>query len=92
MSSTANHLTSRSSPNIDTKYPIHHYLSFSRFSPTQHVFLTHITAQTKLKTYDVAVDDQLWQQAMNAEIEVLECNHTWSLVSLPPDHKTIGCL
>ena len=28
---------------------------------------------------------------MNAEITALECNHTWSLIPLPPSHKAIGC-
>ena len=31
MSSRANHLTSSSSPNTVTRFPLHHYLSFSRF-------------------------------------------------------------
>jgi hypothetical protein len=28
---------------------------------------------------------------MNAEIQALETNHTWSLVDLPPHKKPIGC-
>ena len=44
MSSGANHLTSSSSPNTGTRYPLHHYLSFSRFSPTQRTFLALIIA------------------------------------------------
>ncbi|XP_022972821.1 uncharacterized protein LOC111471344 [Cucurbita maxima] len=49
-----------------------------------------ITTQTKPKTYDEAVGNPLWQQAMNDEIGALERNHTWSLVPLPPGHKAIG--
>ena len=61
MSSGANHSTSSSSPGTGTRYPIHHYLSFSRFSPTQRAFLALITSQIKPKTYDEAVGDLLWQ-------------------------------
>jgi len=68
MSSGANHLTSSSSPGTGTRYPLHHYLSFSRFSPTQRTFLTLITAKTEPKTYDEAVGDPLWPQTMNDEI------------------------
>ena len=72
MSSGANHLTSSSSPNIGTKYPLHHYLSLSRFSPTQLAFLALITVQTEPKTYDEVVGNSLWQQTMNDEIAALE--------------------
>ena len=49
MSYEANYLTSSSNPNTDTKYPFHHYLSFSRFSPTQRGFLALITTRHNLK-------------------------------------------
>ena len=91
MSSGANHLTSSSSPYTGTRYPLHDYLSFSHFSPTQYAFLALITSQTEPKTYDEAVGDPLRQQAMNDEIAALERNHTWSLVPLPPGHEAIGC-
>lgn len=32
-----------------------------------------------------------WQSAMRAEIDALEKNGTWTVVSLPPDKKAIGC-
>ena len=60
ISSGANHLTSSSSPNTCTRYPLHDYFSFYRFSPNQHAFLALITAQTEPKTYDEAVGDPLW--------------------------------
>ncbi|BBG99437.1 transposable element gene [Prunus dulcis] len=28
---------------------------------------------------------------MHSELQALEANHTWSLVSLPPSHRPIGC-
>ena len=76
MFSRANHLTSSSSPNTGTRYPLHRYLSFSRFSPAQRAFLALITAQTKPKIYDEVVGNPLWQQVMKDEIAALERNHT----------------
>ena len=49
ISSDSNHLTSTSSPNTNIRYPLHHYLSFSRFSPTQCVFLALIKPKQNLK-------------------------------------------
>ena len=60
MSLGANHLTSSSSPNTGTRYPLHRYLSFSRLSPTQRAFLALITAQTEPKIYDEVVGNPLW--------------------------------
>ena len=49
ISSATNHLTSSSSPSIDTRYPLHHYISLS-FSLTQRATLALIIAQTEPKT------------------------------------------
>ena len=41
-------------------------------------------------SYDKAALDTNWQQAMAAELEALEENHTWSLVDKPPGCTVIG--
>ena len=38
-----------------------------------------------------SIDADLWQEAINDEMESLESNNTWHLVDLPPGCKTIGC-
>jgi hypothetical protein len=74
-----------------TRYPLSHYLSYSRISSTHCAFLANITAHKEPQSYDQAVHDPQWQAAMNTELEALQQNNTWSLVPLPPCHKPIGC-
>ncbi|KAA0036533.1 retrotransposon protein, putative, Ty1-copia subclass [Cucumis melo var. makuwa] len=38
-----------------------------------------------------SVDVNLWQKAINDEMDSLESNRTWHLVDLPPPCKAIGC-
>ncbi|KAL0533174.1 hypothetical protein IC582_030389 [Cucumis melo] len=38
-----------------------------------------------------SVDVNLWQEAINDEMDSLESNRTWHLVDLPPRCKAIGC-
>jgi len=43
------------------------------------------------KNVQEALDHPGWQQAMIVEMQALENNGTWELVSLPPGKKTVGC-
>ena len=36
-------------------------------------------------------DSELWQEAVNDEMDSLQLNKTWKLVDLPTGCKTIGC-
>jgi len=45
---------------------------------------------TSLQEALSSLDADLWQEAINAEIDSLESNKTWHLVDLPPGCKPIG--
>jgi hypothetical protein len=40
--------------------------------------------------YKQAREHECWQQAMEAELQTLEANHTWDIISCPPHVKPIG--
>ena len=42
-------------------------------------------------TVQEALMDPKWKKAMNDEMEALQKNHTWELVLLPNEKKTVGC-
>ncbi|KAK2455989.1 putative mitochondrial protein [Trifolium repens] len=46
---------------------------------------------TNLQEALSSLDADLWQEAINDEMESLESNRTWHLVDLPPGCKPIGC-
>ena len=37
-----------------------------------------------------AIKDKKWAKAMAVEMDALEKNQTWELVSLPPERKQLG--
>lgn len=41
-------------------------------------------------SYDQAVKEEAWKQAMKIEIDAIERNNTWKLEELPAGHKPIG--
>lgn len=73
------------------KYPIGEVLSDERFSLSHKCFLTAITTEKIPKSFEEAMHDPRWREAMQREIDALELNETWSLESLPTSKKALGC-
>lgn len=91
LSAQVNRSCSTSNPQPGTRFPLSHFLSYSRISSAHCAFLANITSHTEPHSYAQAILDPKWQQAMNAELEALNNNNTRSLVPLPVGHKPIGC-
>lgn len=53
-------------------------------------FLAAIIPKTDPATFQKAVKEVHWVEAMNQELDALEKNHTWDVTSLPPNRKAIG--
>ena len=73
-------LTANASTTI--RYPLHSVLSYSRLSPSHFHFVMSISSTTEPTSYAEASRHDYWIKAMNAELEALELNHTWTLTSL----------
>ncbi|KAL4309623.1 hypothetical protein GQ457_01G010300 [Hibiscus cannabinus] len=79
------------SSDSSSKYPISSYVSYSHFPSHTQTFIASINTILEPKSYSQAIQNPVWIKAMQEEIQALENNHTWSLVSLPSDKTPIGC-
>lgn len=73
------------------KYPIQGSVSYSRISPGYTSFLTMVDTLRTPSSYEEAVKNQNWQEAMEEEMAALLKNGTWELVSCPQGKKPVGC-
>lgn len=74
-----------------TVYPLQNYLSHSRLSSSHMAFVASLDNHTEPTSYTQAMRDPRWREAMRHEINALEENGTWTLQSLPPGKRPIGC-
>ncbi|CAH9133273.1 unnamed protein product [Cuscuta epithymum] len=72
-----------------TQYPISNFLNYERFSTKHRAFLVAISSHNEPKTFSQAVQNPLWREAMQKEIQALEENGTWTLVHLPSNKKLV---
>lgn len=84
------HATSSSSVESGIRFPIANYASCARFSDTHTEFLAAITAGTEPTTYKQASTHEHWRLAMQTELDTLQTNNTWCMMSLPLGKKAIG--
>ncbi|RVW62418.1 Retrovirus-related Pol polyprotein from transposon RE1 [Vitis vinifera] len=88
----SNHLPPlSSSPQKGTCYPLCNFVSYHRYSPQHRSFTATVSQDIEPTSYAEAASHSHWQEAMQSELATLEANHTWSLTSLPPGKKLIGC-
>ncbi|RVW77586.1 Retrovirus-related Pol polyprotein from transposon RE1 [Vitis vinifera] len=80
-----------SSPQKGTRYPLCNFVSYHRYSPQHRSFTAAVSQDIEPTSYAEAASHSHWQEAMQSELAALEANHTWSLTSLPPGKKPIGC-
>ncbi|XP_075658622.1 uncharacterized protein LOC142628397 [Castanea sativa] len=74
-----------------TSHPLPTYISYVNLSPSYKSFCCAISSILEPIFYHKAASNPKWQDAMDAEINALEANNTWTITSLPPSKKPIGC-
>ena len=72
-------------------YHLSHYLSYNRLSPIHKSFVFVLSLETEPKSYNEASQSPLWRVAMDTELQALEANSTWHIMSLPSGKHTVGC-
>ena len=79
-SSTSSSVQSKSS---GTPYPLTHYVNCNAFSAQHRKFLAAVTSGFKPQTFNEAMKDEKWRNAIQKEIQALEDNGTWIVTTLP---------
>nr|AFP55546.1 gag-pol polyprotein [Rosa rugosa] len=73
------------------KYPVAKYVSTHRLSKPYAAFVNQLSSVSLPSKVQDAMKDEKWMKAMTVEMDALEKNCTWELVSLPQGKKTVGC-
>ncbi|KAG7588340.1 Reverse transcriptase RNA-dependent DNA polymerase [Arabidopsis suecica] len=74
-----------------TPYPISSVLSYSSLKLPYQSFVLSYSLETEPKTFKLAIISVQWTKAMDVELEAIELNKTWSVVSPPPGKNIVGC-
>jgi Reverse transcriptase (RNA-dependent DNA polymerase) len=72
-------------------HDIAQFVSYSHISPVHGAFIASLHIVSIPKCWQVAKNDPKWKSVMLEELEALDKNKTWELVSLPPGKKAVGC-
>ena len=67
------------------------YISYSLLSEPFRAFINTITKDFIPQTYSEAKGHKVWIDSMGVEIGAMTRTATWSITTLPPDKKAIGC-
>ena len=79
------------SPHHTTLYPLSSVLSYKKFSPSYYMCLLAHSLETEPKTFKEAMASDVWKATVNDELQEMEANRTWDVVSLPKDKIVVGC-
>ncbi|XP_076888172.1 uncharacterized protein LOC143538502 [Bidens hawaiensis] len=71
------------SQDSSTVYPLSNYISYDKFSKSHKIFLAAIESNDEPKSFNQAMQDEKWRDAMKKEIRALEENGMWTLENLP---------
>ncbi|GJS62522.1 retrotransposon protein, putative, ty3-gypsy subclass [Tanacetum coccineum] len=75
--------------NSSKKYGLEKVVNYSKLSSGNYCFSTSLNKSIEPSTFYEAIKDRNWIDAMNAEIEALNRNNTWTITTLPKGRKAI---
>jgi len=84
-------LTKKKTTSGDCSHSIANVVDYHSISPAYRSYVTKFSQEREPLSYNEALQDSRWIQAMKDEIQGLENNHKWEIVELPEDKRAIGC-
>ncbi|KAJ0567388.1 putative RNA-directed DNA polymerase [Helianthus annuus] len=73
------------------KFGYERVVNYANLSPENVCFASNVNKILEPSSYQEAVKDSNWVNAMNEELSALHESNTWSVVELPKGRKPIGC-
>ena len=77
-------------PIFPTPYPISSFISYESLSPSYRSYVLTYSLEREPKTFKQAMTSDIWTQSVNVELDALEQNITWDIVSLPIGKNVVG--
>ncbi|GJW13503.1 putative nucleotidyltransferase, ribonuclease H [Tanacetum coccineum] len=72
------------------KYGIERVVNYANLNHDNYCFASALNKSVEPTSYEEAILDSNWIDAMIFKIEALNENHTWEITDLPPNRKAIG--
>ncbi|CAN1181640.1 Retrovirus-related Pol polyprotein from transposon TNT 1-94 [Linum perenne] len=88
---TPAYLTDYMVGHVRSPYPINSYTTYDQLSHKHKYLAMTITNLNEPTSFNEAVKDENWRNAMKNELQALEDNHTWDIVPCPEGKKPVGC-
>ncbi|KAJ0482050.1 putative RNA-directed DNA polymerase [Helianthus annuus] len=73
------------------KYGIEKVVNYANLSFDNLCLVASLNKSVEPNSYNEAIKDTRWIEAMNNEMEALHRNNTWEVVDLPKNRKPVGC-
>jgi hypothetical protein len=83
--------SSVTNPSSSSKYPLSASLTYQSLSPAHTHYIMNLSTISEPSSYEEAMKNENWTNAVKTELSALMNTNTWSLVTLPPHKKAIGC-
>lgn len=78
------------SSNSSTTHPLAKFFSYNHLHPQRKCYVIKTLETTDSTDFTEAANEQKWILTMQEEIDALEKNKTWEIITLPPEKIAIG--
>ena len=82
---------SLSPQNHTSPHPISSVLSYHRLSSSYYMCQVAFSQESEPRNFKEAMASDVWKGAVNVELDAMELNRTWDIVTLPPGKNLVGC-